>query len=133
VAAAPAPPAVADPTQPASGASPGAADPGDSDPGGRTPGDDRSADLADEAGSDEAAPTEDGAESDPPEAGTDEPTRRGAEDRASGALVVADRDGPDRGAPVATAAGIGLVAALGGAAAWQARRRTRPGPGEDLS
>jgi hypothetical protein len=133
-----APPAGNDPALPTSGARPG-----DTDPGGSTPGDDRSVDPADEAGAAEDAPTVDGAEADtteadpteagPAETGTGEATGRGAEDRASGALVVADRDGPDRGAPAATAAGIGLVAVLGGAALWQARRRTRPDLGEGLS
>jgi hypothetical protein len=130
------------PAPPTSGARPGDADPSGSTPAGSTPGDDP-VDPAGEAGSDEAASTDDGAEADlseadtieadPAEPGADEGPGRGAEDRASGAMVVADRDGPDRGAPVTTAVGIGLVAALGGAAAWQARRRTRPDPGEGLS
>lgn len=137
--AAPAPPA----DEPASAAPPDTGParpptgsrPGGTDPAGPAPGDEDGSDPAD--GVEPEPVPDDGAE------GSDAPVddRRGGsgrppedDDRAAADLVVTDRDEPDRGAPLATAAGVGLVAALGGAAAWQARRRRAadPGAGGDL-
>jgi hypothetical protein len=119
-------PAEASPAGPTSGAGTG-----DVDAGAGTPGDERP-DPAGETGAQDVVPTEEGAGGSPTERGADEATRRGSEDRASGTLVIADREDPGRGAPVATAAGVGLVATLGAAAAWRARRRAGPDPGDGL-